>query len=54
MPVSAHRVWLNNGDCLSGADQVPIDCKDSDTWRADKPLLRRCQYQPPLVAIVRA
>lgn len=37
MPVSAHRVWLNNGNPLSGANQVPIDCKDSATRRADKP-----------------
>lgn len=54
MPVSAARVWLNNGDCLGGADQVPNDCKDSDTRRADKLLLRRRQYQPPGAAANRA
>jgi hypothetical protein len=45
--VSAYRVWLNNGNPLSDACQVPIDCQDSDTWRADKPLLRRRQGLRP-------
>ena len=59
MPVSADRVWLNNGDRLSSdilllddgkralktryAGQVMIDWKDSDTLRSDKPLLLRRQ-----------
>ena len=59
MPVSADRVWLNNGDRLSGdillldggklalktryAGQVLIDWKDIDTLRSDKPLLLRRQ-----------
>lgn len=59
IPVSADRVWLNNGDRLSGdillldggkrvlktryAGQVLIDWKDIDTLRSDQPLLLRRQ-----------